>query len=548
MASQDKRGYIRSDGIKRRSVVSSFIFKADLDSGRPRVALFKRSNKVSTYIYHHAPISGSIEKSDPSPLAAAWRELQEETTLTPENLGFLRHGKPYTFTDLSIGREWTIFPFMFRLRSASDEAKIKIDWEHESWAWFDPHTVEDTEAFGGVPRLAESLRRVWFEKDLGDEAGKVLADGLEKLAGDYVSGARQLAGDALQILRDVIAAFGSDHPDVLPASERWCKIMRLAAWHIWKNGRESMGAAIMNVLLSALSEIEHAMQSKQAATETTTWLSSVITKLDQRIASRQGSVEFLSQAFVTYLYNTFASKLTAGDPLSILTLSEPSTITHALRYLISKSNFTLDLRVLESRPLYEGVSLAASVAKDLSLLPPSETEPNNTITLYTDASAALASHNVDIVLLGADRIAASGAVSNKTGSLPAILSARYVTSSSPARIIVLGESEKVAPPGRPQDHVVEDINPHQVSQAWGADSNGSRVRDGASSLQSLILEKHSGSGKKKVEVTVRNVSFEWCPPDLIDVYIRESGEWTVDDIAGYSKRLAEEGERLFGGL
>jgi translation initiation factor 2B subunit (eIF-2B alpha/beta/delta family) len=68
------------------------------------------------------------------------------------------------------------------------------------------------------------------------------------------------------------------------------------------------------------------------------------------------------------------------------------------------------------------------------------------LTVYTDASAALASKEVDFVLLGADRISDSGSVSNKTGSLPAVLSARHVCPV--AKVLVLSELEKVAAPSR----------------------------------------------------------------------------------------------------
>lgn len=38
------------NGLKKRSVVSSFIFKLDgTPDGQPKVALFRRSDKVSTY-------------------------------------------------------------------------------------------------------------------------------------------------------------------------------------------------------------------------------------------------------------------------------------------------------------------------------------------------------------------------------------------------------------------------------------------------------------------------------------------------------------------
>ena len=113
-----------------------------------------------------AVVSGSIDPEDPSPQAAAWREIHEETTLTQSSLELMRQGKSYVLPDESIGREWTIYPFAFRLKEASEGGKgedaIRLDWEHETWAWYDPFEVEDSEIFGAVPRLAESLRRVWL--------------------------------------------------------------------------------------------------------------------------------------------------------------------------------------------------------------------------------------------------------------------------------------------------------------------------------------------------------------------------------------------------
>lgn len=133
-----------------------------------------------------AVVSGSIDPEDPSPQAAAWREIREETTLTQSSLELMRQGKSYVLPDESIGREWTIYPFAFRLKEESEggkgEGAIQLDWEHETWAWvrldpltrhvfqhwqttdthqYDPFEVEDSERFGAVPRLAESLRRVW---------------------------------------------------------------------------------------------------------------------------------------------------------------------------------------------------------------------------------------------------------------------------------------------------------------------------------------------------------------------------------------------------
>jgi translation initiation factor 2B subunit (eIF-2B alpha/beta/delta family) len=61
-------------------------------------------------------------------------------------------------------------------------------------------------------------------------------------------------------------------------------------------------------------------------------------------------------------------------------------------------------------------------------------------------------------------------------------------------------------------------------------------------------EKDEEKGENLVRVVVRNVSFEWCPPELIDGYITEQGEQTVHDIARRSQELADKERRIFGTL
>lgn len=507
-----------------------------------------------------AVISGSIEKADPSPVVTAWREIQEETTLTPQSLELLYEGKPYVLPDEDIGREWTIHPFAFRLKEPEEGGKgeggITIDWEHESWAWYDPSEIVDSDEFGGVPKLAESLRRVWFEKDLGEAAGTLLADGLDKLRHDHQSGARQLAGVAMQTLRDIVAALDSQEP-----SEAWWAKVRFAAWHIWKNGRESMGAAIMNALVAALGSMEKTLRQHKehpASSHSMKWRDAVLGDLERRISLRgTDSIRTISDCFAQYLSQNFAPQDRGSRPIKILTLSESSTITACLRHALLHINASFDLRVLESRPLFEGVSLVGSLAKELqgTQAPLHEAEakedpdtpPRLKITIFTDASAALASVDVDIVLIGADRIAASGAVSNKTGSLPAVLSAKHV--SPTFQTVIIGESEKVAPPGNPADHVVEDNDPSQLVRAWRSEYNSDRVRDAAGTIARVVGSELGGEatsgGFDGTKVGVSNVFFEWIGPELVDVYVTEFGLWTVKDIARHSGTLGSEVDRLF---
>lgn len=496
-----------------------------------------------------AVVSGSIDLEDPSPQAAAWREIQEETSLTQSSLELMRQGKSYILPDESIGREWTIYPFAFRLKDKSEGGKgeegITLDWEHDDWAWYDPLEIEDSESFGAVPRLAESLRRVWFEKGLGGDAGAVLTDGLDRLKNDHQSGARQLAGTALQILRDIISRMDTQQP----TDEWWTKI-RFAAWHIWKNGRESMGAAILSALLAALKTMEEILQQQKTTIEAR---DALVAELDRRVAARQHAAKAISVTFASFLQDHFSSKVECRKPIKVLTLSESSTITHALRHVIATSSLFLDVRILESRPLFEGVSLASALlpdgsthssddhavqGEDVCEAPQSKLQ----LTLFTDASATLASQGVDILLLGADRISESGDVSNKTGSLPAVLSVKHVAPE--AKIVILSEQEKVAPPGAAIEHAVENSDPAQVTRAWEADFNSERVRQAAGTVS---CDPHGGStaaGQPTLAET-RNISFEWVPSNLVDVFVTEHGIATLRDIRKLSKTLGSEEERFF---
>ncbi|KAH8896653.1 nagb/rpia/CoA transferase-like protein [Thozetella sp. PMI_491] len=520
--------------ITKRTVVSSFIFK--LADGGPKVALFRRSARVRTYQHHLAPISGSVDKEDASPLAAAWRELKEETTLTQSSLALVRQGKSYSFVDSDVGREWTIFPFMFRLKTAEEggagEQGIQIDWEHESWAWYDPFQVEDSEAFGGVPRLAQSLRRVFFELDIGAAAGEVLSAGLERLQHDYQSGARQLAGIALQLFRDVVKKV-----ELGDSSVGWWASIRSVVWHIWKNGRESMGAAIMVAMLSVLQQVDRRRESLSALPHDTQWKEAVLEDLDGIIAQRGAEAAGrVSAAFAEYLEEAFSGKRASGQPLAVLTLSESSTIALGIRHLLTVSGFSLDLRVLESRPLFEGVTFTASLVEEIAA---TDAASRLSVTLYADAAAGLAAQGVDVVVVGADRVAQSGAVSNKTGSLPAILCARQAATlgGGAIKVVVLTETEKVAPPGNAAQHVIEENDPEQLVQTWRGQECGERVRRAAASVW-----------RHKALASARNVSFEWCPADQIDIYITEHGPWTAEDVGRRSALVGEEQERLFGDL
>ncbi|KAF7548268.1 hypothetical protein G7Z17_g7169 [Cylindrodendrum hubeiense] len=497
--------------LQRRAVAGSFIFKFPDDdtTKKPQVALFRRSGKVRTYQHKYAPVSGSVEEIDTNPLATAWRELKEETTLTDTSLRLFRQGKPYSFVDESVGREWIINPFSFVLKSENEggrgEAGIQLDWEHEGYEWFDPDVINESDAFQGVPRILESFRRVWFNIDLGEEAGRILGDGLIALQKDHESGPHELASNALGIFIEVIKKLGTGSREV------WWKNARSAAWHLWKNGRESIGAPILSVMVSSLAIIEEKLPRDDPSLGGS--IDGIVQALIHYSQQRQSVVSKVGGSLDGFLTTHFSDT----ETLKILTLSSSSTITCGITHVLRNRKTPLDIRVLESRPLFEGTKTAgaiASFAHSNSII--------TDITVYTDASVGAAAKDIDVVIVGADMIDKLGNVSNKTGSLPAVLVAKHV--SPGVKIIALFEKEKVLPFEPP---IQEDNSPQDVVQAWG------------------------GSGQSKdsrTRVTVKNVSSEWVSSNLVDHYVTEDGATTGYGIAEWAKNVRKGADRFFTDL
>lgn len=483
--------------------------------------------------HHLAPISGSIDQNEAS-VTAAWREIQEETSLTSRDIELWRRGKPYTFSDESVGRQWTIYPFAFRLKGPDDggrgEEAIKIDWEHERWEWYDPADVKDDEQFGGVPRLAESLHRVWFEAQMSPEASQALRSGLEELKNDHQSGSHELTTIALKGFRDVLVYLRSD--------ANWWETARIAAWHLWKNGRESMGAATLNAFMGVLADME--IMAGKGLDGESRW-DRVLTVVDHHLENRRAMSKHIKDSFASYLKTNFLASTQGQSPstLTLLTLSASSTIRDSILDAFAELPIShLDLRILESRPLFEGASMASSLISEFQSKFLSSDRHMN-LTVYTDASSALAATDVDFVLLGADRICSSGWISNKTGSLPAVLSARHVSPS--AKVLIFSELEKVAEPGVEDGHQTEDNDPTEVITSWlENDVKGTKV------LEEGL--RGAGSGNGNCIVGVKNIYFEWVPSDLIDAYISEEGTLDVKAIQQKAQEVKEKAEGYFGSL
>jgi translation initiation factor 2B subunit (eIF-2B alpha/beta/delta family) len=362
--------------------------------------------------------------------------------------------------------------------------------------------------------------------DMNPAAAGALRSGLEELKTDHQSGSHELTSIAVKAFRDILVHLRSDR--------KWWETARIAAWHLWKNGRESMGSATLNALLGVLADIE---DMKDLSLDDERAMDRVLGMIDHHLEVRRQMPSCIKDSFVAYLQ---ANGSRDTQTVSILTLSASSTIRDSiLDAFASLPMPNLDLRILESRPLFEGASMASSLLSAFESKFPAATGRHLRLTVYTDASAALAATNVEFVLLGADRLSSSGWVSNKTGSLPAVLSAKHASPS--CKVLVFSGLEKVAEPGAEHEHEPEENDYREVMTPW--------IECGVRGVN-ILEEGIRGIPPKTANcyIQVKNIYFEWVPSELIDGYICEKGMFSAAAIQKYAQEVRENSRAYFGSL
>lgn len=388
------------------------------------------------------------------------------------------------------------------------------------------------------------------------EARQALSEGLEELRKDHTSGANVLATKAVEWLVQIAGIIHRGlAQESQSAAERhkensqvWWDAVRTAGWALSTQGRPSMGAAITVAVLKALEQAKSFNQDAGVGSVSSadtgirpngegTWLTSqMVQKMEEYLLQRADSVQaqiglnlrgFLRERFLS------SSKI-PRDEVKILTLSMSSTITKALDSVlksekdadISLGRLNICLRVMESRPMCEGAEFARALA---TLAARNGYDHLLRIELAADSSVAILARDLDMVLIGADRISETGDVSNKTGSFPAVLCAKKLSD----RVIVtaLSDVEKVAKPGSITQHKEEDNDSTELSRVWSP-----QVQESAKFMPWRQI------------VTIKNVYFEWVPANYIDHYICESGILSVADIKRQSEWVMRTEQRIFGDL
>jgi translation initiation factor 2B subunit (eIF-2B alpha/beta/delta family) len=350
---------------------------------------------------------------------------------------------------------------------------------------------------------------------------EILQRGVHELKSNRRDGARVLATSAVQCLRSVLSAEIVDAGDKLENREGDRSLGDLfealcCAVRELKRARPSMGAPISSALVRALSLVERKWreQLKEKADTNAEWDSikdadtvaemgrAGCEVLDDYLTARNADIDRLADGFTRWVLTGLEkhkrppSSAENKRIVSILTLSASSTITACINRLIQSCEVTIDLRILESRPGFEGAKFGIGIAQKLRHLSPSEPiHKNSRVQIGPDCAAGLLGEGIEMVLIGADRLSEHGDVSNKIGSLPAVLSAKE--RSPQCQVVVLYDNDKIAPPGALSEHEIEENEPSEITDVWPADLH---VQD------------------SELNLTVRNVYFEWVQSRHIDVY------------------------------
>ena len=132
--------------LPEKQVVTCFL------ESESKILILRRSEQVGTYRGRWAGVSGYIERT---PDEQALVEIEEETSLSREDLKLIKRGKYLTAKDEKLGVKWVVHPYLFHI---NDRSKIKIDWEHKEMKWIEPKDIVNYET---VPKLKETLEQVY---------------------------------------------------------------------------------------------------------------------------------------------------------------------------------------------------------------------------------------------------------------------------------------------------------------------------------------------------------------------------------------------------
>lgn len=131
--------------LQEKKVVTCFL------ESKGEILILRRSGEVGSYQGSWAGVSGYIETSADE---QALTEIEEETSLSRQDVELVKRGEPLAVEDEGLGVRWVVHPYLFHIK---DRDKIRIDWEHKEARWIAPKDIDNYQT---VPKLKEALAQV----------------------------------------------------------------------------------------------------------------------------------------------------------------------------------------------------------------------------------------------------------------------------------------------------------------------------------------------------------------------------------------------------
>ncbi len=339
-----------------------------------RVLLLRRSERVGTYRGRWAGVSGTIEPGA-TPLAQAYRELEEEVGLHTGDVELAAAGEPLVVVDEALQRRWIVHPFRFRLLHPE---RLRLDWEHTELRWIEPSELAGLDT---VPMLAETWQRVAPGNVEAEIEARVLA-----IENDTLRGAAGLAAEALRTLAFAAAHLPAATPaDLLAQLDGLAQRLAMA-----RPGMAAVRTAVARFqeILSALGAVQRLPELRDALARAAAELIGQLQTARTRAAERAAAV------------------LPAGAP--VLTCTDSATVEETLRVARDRQR-SYDVLVV-SYVTPDGTDHGALLAARLR-------PAGLTVELVTLEAIGNAARRAGCGLLGADTVFADGSIVNGTPSL-----------------------------------------------------------------------------------------------------------------------------------
>ncbi|KAK6354513.1 hypothetical protein TWF696_003656 [Orbilia brochopaga] len=464
-----------------------------------------------------------------SPLKTAIQQFEDLTKLTYSS-GFLRIlvGTPFSIPVTSSASNSTtttatkVHPFLLSInRTLAISHKIKISPD-----------IQSLSSTGTTTKLIDLSAHDFLQQALQRcTISPALEASIERLRNDHTSGAGRLANLAVKEFATLCAS----DPELLSRDNKaeWWTALRLYGWHLF-HSRPSMSSSIQNCIIRILQHIRAALPTLPAGpTQRADVVSSLILT---SLKSTRSKSYMIPQSFSDLVRSLprFVDARENKRLFNILVHSNSSVMASSLVSLFHLADRPrIRIFVLESRPLFEGVTLARYLRDKI----PQEVGPGSgrelpavTVEVAVDAAVGNYTKVADLYVLAADRIYPNGDVSNKIGCLAAALGMRFNERRRPGNaagnggsgksIIVIGATDKICGKDerdRGWDYSYEENDGGEVRECWpdsGDDSSSPSPIEGCNPAEESFIDE---------DVRVRNMYFETVPAELIDCYLTEEG-------------------------